>query len=134
MRTDGTPLEASNTTRTVQLGDAQRDPDRQAPTAPPSLRNPGEKLPQDDDKTQAGRVGVMRPVQFPKSTQDEGAAQPAATQPSGPAQPATPASSDGSQPKPAATPQPAPADQPATPQSKPADQVQENLLAVSGQD
>ena len=63
MRTDGSPLEASNPPNfhTVQLGDAERDPNTQAPAAPPSLRNPGEKLP--DDNT---RVGVMRPVQFPK--------------------------------------------------------------------
>jgi hypothetical protein len=62
MRTDGTPLEpAASNTRTVQMGDAQRNPDTQAPAAPPSLRNPGEKLPGDDQN-----VGVMRPVQPPK--------------------------------------------------------------------
>jgi hypothetical protein len=62
MRTDGTPLEpGSSTTRTVQMGDAERNPDTQAPAAPPSLRNPGEKLPSDNQN-----VGVMRPVQQPK--------------------------------------------------------------------
>ena len=67
MRTDGTPLEASNT-RTVQMGDVERNPDTQAPAAPPTLRNPGEKLPTDDNKTD--RVGVMKPVQFPKPKPD----------------------------------------------------------------
>ncbi len=63
MRTDGTPLVADGApgTRTVQEGDAERNPDTQAPAAPPSLRDPGEKLPTDSQS-----VGVMRPVQFPK--------------------------------------------------------------------
>jgi hypothetical protein len=73
MRTDGTPLEQPNT-RTVALGDVQRDPDKQAPAPPPSLRKPGETIPSDSDN-QGDRVGVMKPVQFPKSTQDEGASQ-----------------------------------------------------------
>jgi hypothetical protein len=65
MRTDGTPLEANGGSgpRIAKVGDTERDPNTQAPTAPPSLRNPGEKLPQDDDKMSAG---VMKPVQFPK--------------------------------------------------------------------
>jgi hypothetical protein len=63
MRTDGTPLEADATPRTSKVGDVERDPNREAPSAPPSLRNPGEKLPSDDDKS---NVGVMKPVQFPK--------------------------------------------------------------------
>jgi hypothetical protein len=128
MRTDGTPLEASNSnTHTVKLGDAEHDPDKEAPAAPPSLRNPGEKIPSDDDKDKSsGRVGVMRPVQFPKSTQDDGSDQPAnGTQPSG-TQPSEPASTNGTQAKPAspgsaspapsANTQPAPGDatQPAT--------------------
>jgi hypothetical protein len=92
MRTDGTPLEQPNT-KTVAMGDTHPNPDTQAPTAPPTLRAPGEKLPADDDKdTQNGRVGVMRPVQFPKSTGDDSA------------------SGDSSQQPPAA---PAPANQPA---------------------
>lgn len=65
MRTDGTPLEAGDPphTRTVKMGDVERDPDTQAPAAPPSLRNPGETLPttSSDD-----RVGTMKPVQMPK--------------------------------------------------------------------
>jgi hypothetical protein len=77
MRTDGTPLEASvPNTRTVKLGDAdERDPNKEAPAPPPSIRNPGEKLP--DIST-----GTMKPVQFPKPKPDEQApAQPDATQP-----------------------------------------------------
>ncbi len=100
MRTDGTPLQAEvSRTKSVELGDAaERNPDTQAPAAPPSLRNPGEKLPNDD------RTGVMRPVQFPKQKPD---AQPGANpdgepdaqqaQPSGTAQPSQP---DSSQPSP----------------------------------
>lgn len=70
MRTDGTPLVQDNKTKTVAMGDTTRDPNTQAPDAPPSLRNPGESLPQD---TQGGQVGVgaNRPVQFPKQKPDE---------------------------------------------------------------
>lgn len=71
MRTDGTPLtpEGAPGTHTVQLGDVPRDPDKQAPSAPPSLRNPGETIPADDGK--GSRVGVMKPVQFPKESPDD---------------------------------------------------------------
>ena len=51
-------------TRIVKLGD-QNPADstaQNAPHAPPTLRNPGEKLPGDDDKDKP----VMAPVQFPK--------------------------------------------------------------------
>lgn len=73
MRTDGTPLVAADATTThkIELGDVQRDPRTQAPSAPPSLRNPGEKLPTDQEK-----VGIMKPVQFPK---EKPADQPEAT-------------------------------------------------------
>ena len=70
MRTDGTPLAAdASSTRTVQMGDVQRDPDKQAPEAPPSLRQPGENLPGQTSKDT--RVGVMKPVQFPKQDPDD---------------------------------------------------------------
>jgi hypothetical protein len=70
MRTDGTPLTPDAPgTRTVQMGDVHRDPDTQAPSAPPTLRNPGESLPTDDGKN--SRVGVMKPVQFPKQEPDD---------------------------------------------------------------
>ncbi|HZP06560.1 MAG TPA: hypothetical protein VFB43_16800 [Terracidiphilus sp.] len=61
MRSDGTPVMAANT-RTIHEGDVEKDPNKQAPDAPPSLRNPGEGLPDDQNKS----VGVMRPVQMPK--------------------------------------------------------------------
>ena len=66
MRTDGTPLEAEATQRVAKVGDVEHDPNKEAPGAPPSLRNPGEKLPADDRPN----VGVMRPVQFPKPKPD----------------------------------------------------------------
>jgi hypothetical protein len=70
MRTDGTPLSLERPgTRTVQMGDVDRDPDKQAPAPPPSLRKPGETIPADDGKDT--RVGVMKPVQFPKQTPDD---------------------------------------------------------------
>jgi hypothetical protein len=76
MRTDGTPLEASvPNTRTVKLGDAERDPNKEAPAPAPSIRKPGETLP--DIST-----GTMKPVQFPKPKPDE--------QTPSPAQPDTP--------------------------------------------
>jgi hypothetical protein len=68
MRTDGTPLAPPTATKTVAMGDTQRNPDTQAPAPPPSLRNPGEALPQD---SQNGAPGAMRPVQFPKQKPDE---------------------------------------------------------------
>ncbi len=111
MRTDGTPLEPDATPRVAKVGDVERDPDKEAPTAPPSLRNPGETLPADDDNS--ARRGVMRPVQFPKPKADpqpgqnpdgEPDAQPPASTPAPPAaQPATPQPS-ASTPVPAPTP------------------------------
>jgi len=119
MRTDGTPLDSAiSHTRTVAEGDVQRDPDKEAPDAPPSLRKAGEKLPTDDDKTD-----IMRPVQFPKPKTDQNGTQPASTQPAptaAPAGTATPGSSAPGSPAPANA-QPAPADgsQPATQATKP---------------
>jgi len=105
MRTDGTPLEtAKNDTHTLKEGDVQRDPNTQAPAAPPSLRKPGETLPAN---TTIGD-GPMRPVQFPKQKPDDGtdtSGQPAAPAPTAPADPAPPANvqpppADASQPSP----------------------------------
>jgi len=92
MRTDGTPLEASvPNTRTVQMGDAERNPDTQAPATPPSIRKPGEKLPDDSN------TGVMKPVQFPKpKPSEQTGAEPDATQAEPPTGQTPPA--DGSQP------------------------------------
>jgi hypothetical protein len=99
MRTDGTPLEADKTQRIAKVGDVEHDPDKEAAAPPPSLRNPGEQLPSDDPKN---RVGVMKPVQFPKPKADPQSgenpdgvpeAQPAATtQPSTPNPSVPPAS------------------------------------------
>jgi len=100
MRSDGTPVVAANT-RTIREGDVEKDPNKEAPDAPPSLRNSGETLPQDDQK---GSVGVMRPVQPAKPHKDDAPwdnpddQQPAGTQPA--SQPAsgsqtTPASGGG---------------------------------------
>jgi hypothetical protein len=86
MRTDGTALEPAGdpNTRIAKEGDVELNPDTQAPAAPPSLRQPGEKLPADNPQT-----GVMRPVQFPKqkpetlpdANPDTGAQPPANAQP-----------------------------------------------------
>jgi hypothetical protein len=65
MRTDGTSLQPEDShTRTVKMGDVERNPDTQAPAQPPSLRNPGETLPSSDNAD--NRVGTMKPVQMPK--------------------------------------------------------------------
>jgi len=96
MTTDGRPVVAQNThdTRTIQLGDAHPDLDTHAPTAPPSLRAPGEKLPQDDPATQTtGREGPMKPVVFPKDTTND----PARTVPAHP-DASKPAASDSAKP------------------------------------
>jgi hypothetical protein len=105
MSAGGSPvLTAQSSTRTVKEGDVETDPDKQAPAPPPSLRNPGEKLPTDNSST-----GVMRPVQFPKphtdetpgANPDEQSATPPAKSPSPPAGGTQP------QPAPANTPPPA---------------------------
>jgi hypothetical protein len=71
MRTDGTPLEAAKPkTRTVEIGDVERNPETQEPNAPPSLRKPGEKLPDPNNPGGEPNVGVMRPVQFPQKKAD----------------------------------------------------------------
>jgi hypothetical protein len=68
MRTDGAPLEADATRRVAKVGDVERDPDKEAPAAPPSLRKPGETLPSDDPRNM--QAGEMKPVQFPKPKVD----------------------------------------------------------------
>ena len=92
MRTDGTPLVAETShTKNVEMGDVQRNPDTQAPGAPPTLREPGEKLPD-----HAAQRGEMKPVQFPKP---KPAAQPGAN-PDGEPE-AQPPAQDASEPAPA---------------------------------
>jgi hypothetical protein len=70
LRADGrAPVsEQAENTHVIREGDVQRDPDKQAPAPPPTLRNPGETLPQDSDKNNAG---VMKPVHFPKQQPDD---------------------------------------------------------------
>jgi hypothetical protein len=69
MRTDGSPLVAdAPATRTVKMGDVQRDPDTQSAAPPPTLTAPGEKLP--DTASQKG-PGAMKPVEFPKQKPDD---------------------------------------------------------------
>ena len=98
LRTDGSPvMTADSHTRTIREGDVETDPDKQAPAAPPSLRNPGESLPNGSQTT-----GVMRPVQFPKPHTDP---QPGAN-PDEQQQPAD--SSAKPQPNPPSSGQPAP--------------------------
>jgi hypothetical protein len=82
MRSDGTPVIAAANTRTVEEGDAEKDPNRQAPDAPPSLRGPGD-TPSPDDRSQ--NTGVMRPVQPAKPHTDGGLGQNPDDQPSAPA-------------------------------------------------
>ena len=70
MRTDGTPVITAaeqQKTRTVQMGDVQRDPNREAPAPPPTLTAPGEKLPD----TASNPAAQMKPVQFPKQKPDD---------------------------------------------------------------
>ncbi|WP_263354500.1 DUF2845 domain-containing protein [Acidicapsa acidisoli] len=73
MTTDGKPVLASVThdQHTIELGDVHRNADTQAPAAPPTLRAPGEQLPDDKDSNTPGtmnREGPMKPVIFPKDT------------------------------------------------------------------
>jgi hypothetical protein len=69
MRTDGTPLAAGDAagTHTVRMGDVQKNPDSQAPAPPPTLRKPGETLPD----VNGNKGGEMKPVQFPKQKPDD---------------------------------------------------------------
>jgi hypothetical protein len=127
MRTDGTPVLAANT-RTVDEGDVEKDPNKQEVDAPPSLRQPGENLPQDQDRN----TGVMKPVRFPKQQPDnQSGGQQSGGQQSGdqpgqnpddqqPATPAQPSSSPGTA-QPASNGQAAPASSgPASGGSQPA--------------
>ena len=125
MRTDGTPLTPGDSAdkHTVQMGDVDRDPDKQAPAAPPSLRKPGETLPVDNSKN--SRVGVMKPVQFPKQEPDDEpnahpTSQPDASQPPNQSQPSAQTPSTTSAPQTSATP-PA-SGRPQQPETSPAPQ------------
>jgi hypothetical protein len=68
MRTDGSPLVAEQGTRTVKMGDVERNPDTQSAAPPPTLTAPGEKLPENAGQNQPG---AMKPVEFPKQKPDD---------------------------------------------------------------
>jgi len=143
MTTDGKPVLAE-VSHPVQMGDVHRDPNTQAPATPPSLRKPGEKLPDDSDSNTPGtmnREGPMKPVVFPKDTTNDpahtvdahpdatkaaaaksdadkadAAKKDAAAKDSGSAKPAAGDDSNKPENKPQAAPaQPSPAQQPASP-------------------
>jgi hypothetical protein len=61
MRTDGTPLEPEKQPRVAKNGDVERDPNSQEAGPAPSLKRPGETLP---DQDRSG-MGEMKPVRFP---------------------------------------------------------------------
>jgi len=110
MRTDGTPLDPAAQQRVAKNGDVQRDPNTQEAAPPPSLRKPGEQLPDQDPN--APRLGDMRPVRFPapKPTAQPG------DNPDGEPAAATPATAGAPQPDASQQSPPAdPAKQPATP-------------------
>jgi hypothetical protein len=118
MRTDGTPITPTST-RTISLADGGYNPDTQAAPAPPSLKKPGEKLPDNTAPgTRGGQDGEMGPVQFPKPNPANDP--PVAHQPQPATQPSQPAQSNSTSPQQPApqqtTPsQPAPSSPPAQP-------------------
>jgi hypothetical protein len=70
MMSDGTPVQtADSNTRVVKMGDvdADRDPNKQAPAAAPTLGAPDKG--DWDGNQNANRDGVMKPVHFPKQSQ-----------------------------------------------------------------
>ncbi len=64
MRASNAPIAPPPNTRTIALGDTHPNPDTQAPDAPPSLRNDGETLPQDDPHNNPGQ-GTHAPRRVP---------------------------------------------------------------------
>ena len=134
LMTGGTPvMTAQANVRIIHEGDVEVNPDKQAPAAAPSLRNPGEQLPDQNQST-----GVMRPVQMPKPhTPDQDnvqlGANPDEQQQPAPSSPsAAPANGQASQPAAGTSPatnsqSPPPAQHPASPsgqQSTPANAQQ----------
>ena len=88
----------------IREGDVERDPNKEAPAAPPTLAAPGETLPVENQPS----TGVMKPVHFPKPQPDnQPGSNPDDQQPA--TQPAPSAGSGGSQ---APAGQQAPASQP----------------------
>ncbi len=104
MVANGTPELAQSNVRIVKEGDVERDPNKEAPAPPPSLRNPGETLPTDNQST-----GVMRPVQMPKPHPDEMPGANPDEQPSTPTTNSQPSqTSDGNPSSPSGAAQPSP--------------------------
>ena len=114
MRTDGAPLMPSNT-RTVSMGDTTYNPDTQAAPAPPSLKNPGEKLPNDPTKAK-DRETEMGPVQFPKPNPADDP--PVAHHPPPTSAPSTAQPAPSTPPAQSTQPAPTPAPQPSAPASQ----------------
>jgi hypothetical protein len=112
-------LATQSNVRVVGEGDVKIDSDKQAPAPPPTLREPGEKLPTGNQDT-----GVMRPVQMPKPHPDDtpGANPDEQQQPV-----AAPANSQGSQPGNTQPPQ-------AKPQSAPTNVQQQSAPAQTPPD
>ena len=101
MRTDGTPVAPpKDPTKTIALGDAGTDPDKQAAPLPPTLRKDGETLPDAPKDSQS----VMKPVQFPKQKADD--------YPDASGLPRTPAPADKTENPAADDPEPTPATNP----------------------
>ena len=135
----GTPeLASTPNTRTVREGDVETDPNRQEAAPPPSLRNPGETLPTNNDST-----GEMRPVQFPKphtedvpgTNPDEQSSAPPAAAPASPGQTAPPASTPAPSPSatPSQSPQPGNGTQPVPANATPSDGGKQQPPAPSNQ-
>lgn len=60
-------VEQAQNVRIIKEGDVHRDPNLQAPAPPPTLRNPGEKVPDGQNRN----AGEMKPVHFPKQQPDD---------------------------------------------------------------
>jgi hypothetical protein len=137
MRTDGTPLDPASQPRMAKNGDVQRDPNTQEAAPAPSLRKPGEQVPDQDPN--APRIGDMRPVRFPAPKPaaqpgDNPDGEPAAASPAAPAQTGT-AQPSGSPQSPPVDPAKQPAapagGQPtAPPAAQPAQQMVQSATAV----
>jgi hypothetical protein len=131
MRTDGTPLDPAAEPRMAKNGDVQRDPNTQEAAPPPSLRKPGEELPNQDANTQ--RAGDMRPVRFPEK---KPAAQPGDNpdgEPTAATPATTPAAATAGTSQPSGSQQSAPVDpakQPAAPAGQPTQQMMQGGSAV----
>jgi len=98
MMASGPVAPAEPKVRIQRVGDVQRDADREAPNAPPSLRKPGDEqtlADQEQERMSGRKSGEMRPVQPPKPHAPDPVMEPASKQPGAnpdeePAAPSTP--------------------------------------------